>query len=132
MAVNDNLDRIAVENLPDRPAGQRLGRDVADAGSGRYSAEARVRHNSDVLAEIEVLQRRSYLVRFFHSRAHRSAADEDNYVAGLDIAALDRRDRPRLGGENTGRTALAIDAVGIDDSRINGRALDHRTFRRKI
>ena len=35
-------------------------------------------------------------------------------------------------GENPGRAALAIDAIGIDDGRIDRRAFDDRTFGREV
>ena len=46
---------VAVPDLADRAAGERLGRDVADAGAGGDAAEARVGDHGDVLAEVQML-----------------------------------------------------------------------------
>ena len=51
VAVDDDLDAVAVAHLADRAAGQRLRADVADAGAGRDAGEAGVGQHRDVLAE---------------------------------------------------------------------------------
>src|SRR5574341_289958 len=51
LAVDDDLDQVAVAHLAGRPAGERFGRDVPDAGAGRNAAEPRVRDHGYVLAE---------------------------------------------------------------------------------
>ena len=55
--VDDDLDDVAVAQLADRTAGQRLGRDVADAGTGGHAAEAGVGEHRHVFAERQILQR---------------------------------------------------------------------------
>ena len=37
-----------------------------------------------------------------------------------------------LAGEDPGRAELAVDAVGVDDGRVDRRALDHRALRREV
>src|SRR5262249_37405152 len=49
VAIDDDTDRVAVSNAADRPAGERLGADVADAGAGRNTGEARIGDHRDVL-----------------------------------------------------------------------------------
>src|SRR6185503_7668518 len=90
--VDDDFYQIAVTHLADGAASQRLGRNVADARTSGYSAEARVGDNGDVLAELEILERGGELVGFLHACAHGPAADEHQDVAGLDPAVLDRGD----------------------------------------
>ena len=87
------------------------------------------------LPKSQILERRGDLVGLLHARAHRPAADQHEHVAGLDPSgpALDRRDRRRLASVNTARRAgLAVDAVRIDDGRIDRRALDDRAFGRQV
>ena len=83
-AVDHDPDQVAVAQLADRAAGQRLGADVADAGAGGDAGEARVGEDGDVLAERQVLERRGDLVDLLHARAQRPAADQHEDVAGLD------------------------------------------------
>src|SRR5262249_3165039 len=133
IAVDDDADAVAVAYLADGPAGQRLRPDVADARPGRNAAEARVGHDRDVLAEAQVLQRRRDLVDLLHAAAHRPAADEDQHVARLErvgAVAFDRADRRPLAGEDARRPRFAVHAVGVHHARVDGGALDDRTFRR--
>ena len=55
-AVDDDANQIAVAQLADRSAGQRLGADVADAGAGRDAGEPGVGQDGDLLAERQVSQ----------------------------------------------------------------------------
>src|SRR5207244_3653145 len=52
-AIDDDLDLITIMDLTDRAPGQRLRRDMADAGAGRNAGEASVGQDSHVLAEAE-------------------------------------------------------------------------------
>jgi hypothetical protein len=54
VAVDDDFDDVAVAHFADGAAGQRLGRNVADAGAGGDAAETRVGDHRHVLAEIQV------------------------------------------------------------------------------
>ena len=51
---------------------------------------------------------------------------------GLAGRSLDRLDRVALVGEHAGRTAMPIDAVGVDHRRIDRGGLDHRALRREV
>ena len=51
-AVDLDRDQIAVAQLADRPAGERLGADVADAGARGDAGEARVGEQGDAAAVI--------------------------------------------------------------------------------
>src|SRR5262249_1396552 len=51
VAVDDDPDAVAFDDLADRASGQRLGRDVTDAGPGGHTGEARVCQHRDVLPE---------------------------------------------------------------------------------
>src|SRR5437588_6845788 len=50
IAVDDDLDDVALEHLADRPARERLGSHVTDTGARRDAREARVRQDGDLLA----------------------------------------------------------------------------------
>ena len=105
---------------------------MADACTRAHAAEARIRHQRDVLAEGQMLQGAGELIRFLHARAHRTAAREHDDVAGLHLAFLDRGDGLLLADEHARRSFLAINAVGIDDARVDGSAFDERTLGRKV
>src|SRR5690348_14574614 len=82
-----------------------------------------------------MLERGSDLKNLLHARAHGPAAHQDDDVAGLDAVrsmTLDRADGGGLSVEHARRAGLAVDAIGIHDTRIDGRALDYRTARREI
>ena len=49
----DDLDQVAVAHFADRPAGQCLGPDVADAGAGADARETGVGDHGDLLAPSE-------------------------------------------------------------------------------
>ncbi len=76
----------------------------------------------------EVFQGAGDLVDFFHARAHRAAADEDDDVVGFDLAVLDGGDGGAFGGEDAGRAGVAVDAVGVDDGGVDGGAFDDGAF----
>ena len=76
-------------------------------------------------------KRRRDLIDLFHARPHRAAADQDEDVAGLERVRplpFDGGDRVALAGEDARRAELAVDAVGVDHGRVDGRALDHRAL----
>jgi len=56
-SINDNLNHVTVAHFADRPSCQRLGRDVANTGPSRNSAEASIGNDRDVLAVVQSLQR---------------------------------------------------------------------------
>src|SRR4029453_8755724 len=122
VAIDDDPDDVAVDHLADRPSGQRLGTDVPDARARRHAGEARIRENGDVLAERQVLEGGRDLVDLLHAGAERAPADQHEHVAGLKTivaAALDGGDRVALAGEHARGSGLAIDAVRVDDRRID-------------
>src|SRR5205085_2847082 len=88
-----------------------------------------------VLAEGQMLEGGGDLVDLFHSRAQRRPADQHEHVARLDAIrspALDRGDRVTLLREHASRTSFSVDAVRVDDRRIDRRALDDGAFGREI
>ena len=131
-AVDDDLDDIAVHDLAQRPARQRLRRNVPDAGPRRDPAEPRVRDHRHVLSEVEVLQRGGHLIDLLHSRARRAAARQHQDVARAHAPVLDRLHRRRLGVENARRASLAVDTIGVHHRRIDRGALDHRAIGRQV
>src|SRR6185369_5795258 len=96
------------------------------------SGETCVGNYGDLLAEGKMLESRGDLVDFFHARPHGAAANEHDHVAGLNGFRLDRGDRGGFGDENAGRADLAINAVRIDDRRVDRRALDDASFGSEI
>jgi hypothetical protein len=126
------LDAIAFPNLPDRTARESFWADMADACAGGNAGETRVGNHRDLLAEGKMLERRGDLIDFFHARPHGATANEHDHVAGVNGFRFDRGDGSRLGDENAGRADLAIDAVRIDDRRVDRRAFDDASFGRKI
>ena len=88
------------------------------------------------LPKLRCFRARRDLVDLLHAGAHRPAADQHQHVAGLRpasgpwplIAAIAARSR----GEDPRRADLAVDAVGIDHARVDGRALDDRAFRGQV
>src|SRR5262249_32831964 len=135
VAVDNDLDAIAVADLADWAAGERLRADVADAGARTHAGETRIRQQSHVLAEAQVLEGTRDLIDLLHAGAHGPAADKDEDVAGLDAlgaVGFDGGDGGALAREDAGRAGLAVDAVGVDDRWIDGGALDDRAFRGQI
>ena len=75
------------------------------------------------------------MVGLLHAGAQRTAADQHDHIAGLDgmfAQAFDRRDRGAFAGEHARRTGLAIDAIRIDHTRIDGGAFDDRALWREV
>src|ERR1051326_5643927 len=85
-----------------------------------------------MLAEIEILQCGCDLIRLLHARTQWPATDQHQNVARVDAARLDGRHRRWFRQKNASRSTLAIDAVRIDDARIDRGALDHSTERREV
>ena len=85
-----------------------------------------------MLTEGQMLQRGSYLIDLLHARARRSTANQNQHITLVDFMILDGMNGGLLGQENAGRADLAIDAVGSDDARIDGGALDDGTFRGEV
>src|SRR5262249_19528233 len=130
-SVNDYLNTVAVADLADGAAGQRFGADVTDAGPRRDAGEAGVGQDGDVLAETQVLEGRGHLGNLFHAGAHRTAANEGHDIASLNAnrpLPLDGSDHGLFGREHLRGADLAIDAVGVHYTRIDGSALDDRSF----
>ncbi len=111
VAIDDDLDDVAVEDAPDGTSGECFGRDVADAGSGGDAAEARVGEYGDVFAVGQVLERGGDLVDLLHARACRSSADEDDDVSFADGALLDGGDGGFFGDEDARGTDVVIAIV---------------------
>ncbi len=91
-AVDDDFDLIAVLKFAECAAGEGLGGDVADAGSGRDAAEARIGEDGDMFAEGQRLEGGGDLIDLLHAGAGGAAADEDHDVVFDDLAGLDRMD----------------------------------------
>src|SRR6185312_16643913 len=106
VAVDDDLDEIAVVDAADGTVGQGFGRDVADAGSGGDAAEAGVGEYGDVLAVGERLERGGDLIDLLHACTGGAAADEDHDVALADDAGLDGVDGGGFGDEDAGGAAM--------------------------
>ncbi len=82
-----------------------------------------------------MLECRRYLVDLLHPGAEWPAADQHDDVAGLDAigaVAFDRLDSGALAGEHPRPSQLAVDAIGVDDARVDRGALDHRPFGRQV
>ena len=105
---------------------------MADTGAGGDAGEAGVGYHRHVLAEIEVFESAGDLIGFFHARSGRAAADEDEDIAGFDLAIFDGGDGGFFGGEDAGGAGLAIDAVGVDDGGIDGGGFDNRALRSDV
>ena len=101
---------------------------MADAGSGGDAAEARVGEDGDVFAEGERFEGGGDLVDLLHAGAGGAAADEDHDVVLLDLAGLDGVDGGFFGDEDLGGAEVVEDAVGVDEGRIDGGALDDGAF----
>src|ERR1019366_8148229 len=83
----------------------------------------------------EMLEGGGDLINLLHAGSHGSSANQDDDLAGLDAVVamtLDGVNGGAFGQEDAGRTELAIDAVGIDNARIDRGTLDDRAFRRQI
>ena len=133
--VYDDSDHVAVTQLANRPAGQGLWADVSDAGARRNAGKSRVRQDRHVLTERQVPQCRRDLKDFLHAGARRPSTHQYQNVARLDrflALAFDRGDGVGLTRKDPRRPGFTIDSIGINDSRINGRALDHGTNRRQV
>src|SRR5262249_44178398 len=130
-----DLDAIAVTHLANRTTCQCLRPDVADTGAGRNTREAGVGQDRDLLAEAQMLERRGDLVNLFHTRPHRTTADQNQDVPRLQSplpVALDRPDGRAFAREDAGRTYLAKHAISIHNARIDSCALDYRPFRSQV
>ena len=115
--VDHDAHEVAVAQPPDRPAGERLGGDVADAGPGGDAGEARIGHEGHALREVEVAQRRRDLVDLLHARPARADAGQHQHLARRDRTAalpLDGGDGGALAGEDVSRADVPVDAVGAD------------------
>jgi hypothetical protein len=126
--VDDDLDHVAVAQLPDRPSREGLGADVADARARRHAGEPGVGQHRHLLSPGQELQGGGNLVGLLHARSSRPEPGHDDDVAGPHRRlgeALDRRHRRRLGGEDARRSAVPVDLVlhnrGIDRRRLDDR-----------
>ena len=91
-AVDEDRDPIAVSDFANGSSRERLWSNVTNTGPGGDAREARISQKRDVLSERQRLQRGRDLVRFLHSRAHRSNTREDEHIASLDLSRADCRD----------------------------------------
>src|SRR5438128_3472331 len=84
-------DRVAVLDKGDRPADPGLRGDVADHQAMGPAGEAAIGDQADALAESLSDQRRGDRQHLTHARpADRALAADDDHIAGLDLAPLDR------------------------------------------
>src|SRR5690606_29375518 len=133
--VDLDAHHVTVAQAPDRPAGQCLRADMADACAGGHAGEARIGDHRHVLAPGQVLERGGELVGLLHAGAGRAAACQPHDLPGPHRVlplGLDRADRVALGGEHARRAGMPIHVVRIDDRWIDGGGLDHRTVRRQV
>ena len=72
------------------------------------------------------------MIRLLHPGADRPAAGHDQHIAGLNFVLLDRRNGGVLAGEYLGRAFVRIDAVFIDQARIDRGAFDDRSLGREV
>ncbi len=105
---------------------------MANAGSGRDPAEARIGEDGNVFAERQRLQCRRDLVYLLHARTGRPTADEHHHIVFYNVAALNGVDRGLFSSEHFCGPKVAILLIGVDQRRINRGALDDRAFRRKV
>src|SRR5205823_3485363 len=109
VAVNDNLEAVAVAHLADRSPRQRFGPDMADASTGGHPGKTSVGQNGDVLAEAEMLEGAGHLVNLLHAGADRAPANQDDDIASahaLGRLALDRRHGRLFSEKHTSRPDL--------------------------
>ena len=135
VAIDHDLDEVVVPNAPDRSVVQRLGPDVADAGAAREPGEPAVGDERHVFAPGQVTERRGDLRGLLHAGPRRPHADQHDDVALAHRSgrrSLDGLDRLALVGEHPRRTAMTIDAIGVDHRRIDRGGLDHRALRREV
>ena len=105
---------------------------MANARAGRNAGKTRVSHKRDMFAEWKVLECGGQLIGFFHTGPHGATADQHNDVTGIDRSLFDCCHGLAFAHKNARGTFLAINSVGINNARINRRALHNRTFGRQI
>ena len=99
------------------------------------AGEPAVGEERHVLAPGQVTERGGDLRGLLHAGSRRPRADQHDDVAlahGSCRRSLDRLDRVVLVGEHPRRTAMPIDAVGVDHRRVDGGRLDDRPLRREV
>ena len=96
VAIDHDLNHVAVAEFADRPACQRLGRDVTHACARRHAAEPRVSDDGDMFAERQMPQRARDLVGLFHAGAHRPSANQHEHIARRNLIRFDCSHRGRL------------------------------------
>jgi hypothetical protein len=69
VAIDHDLDEVAVAHLSNRTAHERLRSDVSDARAGGQSGEPPIGHERNVLAPREIAQRRRDLRGLLHAGA---------------------------------------------------------------
>ncbi len=98
---------VSVLHEPDRPAARRLGRDVADHQTPSRAAEPAIGDERDRVAEATADDRGRDREHLGHAgRAGRALAADDNYLAGLHNAVVDRRLALRLRFEDARRPTV--------------------------
>ena len=129
------MDQVLILNLADRSTCESLWSDVSDTCARANSREPGIGDDSNMFAIFKVFQCASQLVGLFHTGPHRTTTNQYD-----DIASLERtRVLPLgccygflFGREYAGRSSLAIDAIVIDDRRINCGRFDDRTIRADV
>ena len=130
--VDHDADGVPVEQLAERPAGERFGADMADASPGGDAGEAGIGDQRHPIAPGNVLQGACHLIGLFHPRSHRADAGEDHDIAGDDPPLLDRGDRCFLTREHACGPLVAINTVGADHARIDRGCLDDGALRGEV
>ena len=122
--------------LPIGPPGERLRRDMADAGAGRDPAETRVGQHRDMLAERQVLQRGGDLDRSPPCQNPSGPRQISTITSPSLIRSspllLMASNHVVFRAEDARRTALAINSVGIHYRGVDRSALDNRAAGRQI
>ena len=130
--VDEDLNRVPFAYAPDGAAGQPFRPHVADTGACANAAKAGIGDERYLLAPLQMFERGGQLIGLFHAAAHWPAPDDNQNITGLHLlvgaSAFDRCHRGPFTGEDARRADLAIDAVGVDDTGVDRRTLDHRPF----
>src|SRR3954453_9040844 len=74
VAIDDDLDDVAVMQFSNGAAGQGFRGNMANTRPRRNTTESSVRDNSHMFAERQMLERRSNLIGLFHTGAERPTA----------------------------------------------------------
>ena len=133
--VNLNLNDVSLYHLPDGTAGECLRSDMPDTRARGNPGKPGIGNQRDVLTEREMLERSSKLINFFHPCAKRSAATQHDNISRLNavfVAAFKCLDSIYLSHKDARGSCHPIHSIGIDDTRVDRCAFNHRTFWREV